>query len=305
MSRYWLIVACVLVIVGIAVVYAETKEPTNGEELVKVLHDKYGVECGLDRERKAVVANVPRGVEVRRAVLRVAQIETLNRLRIAGANLNKDLLHELSRLPELATLELLGCRFDEGDLVELKNFPALKDLNLSYSSITDAGLEKLKPLNKLEKLSLSQTKINGSGFSNLELLPLRKLDLSLSPITDNSLEAIGRIKTLDGLDLHNTSVSDRGIQHLTGLYRLVNLALNEHITIEGEEEFRKAYTVSRANAEKKGLIPKKYPQVQINGPSLDKHGSISVPNDDSNRGCGGIDYVAAAKLDQQQNHSEN
>ena len=268
MSRYRLIGACVFVIVGIVVVYAETKEPANGPELIKQLKKDYRIESvALDSDGNAIVAIVEgdRVPDVNSAITRLSRTKTLRSLTVTHARIEGKLLSALKNLRNLRKLCLWDCTLVEKDLAALKDLTFIEELDLSGTSLKDVAMVYVKPLTNLHTLSLDRTKLNGSGFSNLESLPLRVLHIAITPITDDSLQAIGRIKTLQELDLHDTTVSDEGIKHLCNLTRLVKLVLNKHVTVDGTEAFRKAHSLSRTKAENDGLLSKKYPPLKIIG----------------------------------------
>lgn len=258
-------IAAVIVTCGAALVYAQTKEPENGPELVKALYDKLGVECYVNRDGKIYMAYVDRDqADVRQAVDRLSKIDTLKILRLSSADVDQELLKDLSKLSKLKSLKLTRCKFGKKDLAALKGLSSLVDLELRYMPITDDELAYLKALKHLQRLRLDETKVTGSGFKHLESLPLTALNLTATPITDDSLKVLGQIHSLRELKLGQTDISDEGLMHLSELYQLISLNINgTQVTEAGRTAFIDAYSISRKNAKEEGLIPDGLPELEI------------------------------------------
>src|SRR5690554_2901794 len=108
---------------GIAVVYAQTKEPENGPELAKLLYEKYHVVCVTDRDGNIYAASFSEGEikDMGDALDRIAQIPTVLVVDMTGRRLTKNIISKFRDFPKLAVLDLAYCKFEDEDLKALES----------------------------------------------------------------------------------------------------------------------------------------------------------------------------------------
>ena len=96
-------IACLFIVgAGLCrIAFAESAEPDNGPALVRVLLREYRIEAYLNRERQVHFAAVTHEADVRKAIDRLSQITSLERVAVLGGVVDRKLLEKLGKLPRL------------------------------------------------------------------------------------------------------------------------------------------------------------------------------------------------------------
>ena len=189
----------------------------------------------------AILAQLPsleylriRGLDVDAAGLApLATLKKLEILNLEGAKLPAGGLAHIANLPSLTYLDIESTGVGDDELVHLAGISTLQTLDLEYLPITDAGLVHLRELRKLKNLRLANCKIDGSGLVNIaHLSSLESLDMEYAKATQ--FEGLAGLKNLENLDVHGTGITDAGMAHISGMKRLEDLRLdNTAVTTEG------------------------------------------------------------------------
>lgn len=131
----------------------------------------------------------------------------LENLDLAGLNLSRTDVLEISKLQNLTSLLCVNCDMADTSLLLLSSNRALSDLNLANTSISDAGLDSLKGIATLRRLTVTIKPVNSRAATILASMPTA-IDVNVSFVGCASSELFdiaksARFKTLklDGMAL--------------------------------------------------------------------------------------------------------
>lgn len=147
---------------------------------------------------------------------------------LAGSDVTKMGLKELSRFDKVKTLDVSQTNTDDDGLREIVRNTDLSELQMADTDITDTGLVQLESEKQLRKMSLSGiNRITDAGVRGLKgLSELEELRFyGAAGITDGSIETFAKMKKLRRLSLGGTGVRGRELHQLSGLPHLENLSL--------------------------------------------------------------------------------
>jgi hypothetical protein len=124
-----------------------------------------------------------------------------------------DLCERIARVETLHDLWLAGSEIDDGQLALLAPLAGLENLDLTGTAVTDQGLKKLSQFPQLATLDLANTSITDVGLANLTGLPrLRELTLTLTDVSDEGLAALAPLATLKRIDAALSAVTAAGAE---------------------------------------------------------------------------------------------
>lgn len=98
----------------------------------------------------------------------LAEVHTLIWLDVVGVPLTDDAVVHIARLKNLKRLRLDETPITDAGLIHLTRLPKLHTLNLSSTQITDAGLAHLAKLHNLKELYLQKTQVTPAGTAKLQ-----------------------------------------------------------------------------------------------------------------------------------------
>ena len=101
------------------------------------------------------------------ALARVARVETITGIGLAGSPVTDDGLRHLARLPRLERLELSGTAITDRGLEVVRHLPALRVIWLGGTRITDAGVAHLAHCPNLERVYLAGTETGDAAIGAL------------------------------------------------------------------------------------------------------------------------------------------
>ncbi|MCA9095867.1 MAG: hypothetical protein KDA68_20450 [Planctomycetaceae bacterium] len=118
----------------------------------------------------------------------------LNRLELAGWNINDDDLKSLPNMPSLTILDLSGTEITDAGLKELARFPTLSILKLDGTQVTLKGVAELgKVLTTPGQISLGKTGITYKDLIELPTpLPYQNIVLDGMGLTNEELRSLVR-----------------------------------------------------------------------------------------------------------------
>jgi Leucine-rich repeat (LRR) protein len=263
MTRNLIVAMVMLATCNLGLVSAQTSKPIDDRPLADAIKDETGAICFVSSGR-IISASITRGNKVGRTIERLSEIDSLQTLSLEDVQLDDRALARVEKLRTLTSLMLSSMHVDPKIIGVAGKLPNLQRLDLMQCECRDEDLAGLAKIRSLMSLDLSATKVKGAEFEYLQELALARLNLTGSTISDESLKAIGKIHTLRDLNLNRTDIGDAGLMHLKDLYLLYNLpVIDTKVTNSGQTKFMQAWHTARAEAEKKGLVPKDYPPLKI------------------------------------------
>jgi HEAT repeat protein len=174
------------------------------EQIVETI-EKLGGQVELAPKSRDLVAVNLAGAAIDGELLqRLAEIPTIRRLDLTGAELQTDDYRALSRLASLQVLSLERTNISENDL-PLANLQ-LTTLSLSGTAVGNTGLSRLSALPGLANLDVAQTVVTAEGLESLPSFPaLNTVTLDDQCITAESLLHLQASKPIQLIRIHVTS----------------------------------------------------------------------------------------------------
>jgi internalin A len=172
---------------------------------------------------------------------KLRELPRLERLKLAGGDVNRSRIESMTELPRLNELDLSFASLGAGELAALGRLTRIERLNLSKTALTDSGLAQVKKLRSLKELNLYWNEISDSGVQELTGLEhLQTLRLARTRIADPALGLLSGLPNLSELDISDTDVSDNGAKQLQRFPRLDRLSISgPYLTDEGIKELSK------------------------------------------------------------------
>ncbi|MBW3596204.1 MAG: hypothetical protein KY475_02900 [Planctomycetes bacterium] len=162
-----------------------------------------------------------------RGVERLADLAELEQLRIVGSKINGDALEDIARLENLCSLELSGSWLKEAtaeQLAPLAGLKKLQRLKLWDVPLTDDGMAIIAQLPQLRGFYGDGAKVTESGLAHFARHPhLETLDLNETDAADAALAHLATCTKLQRLDVSSPKFTDAGLRHVAlidGLERL-------------------------------------------------------------------------------------
>ena len=147
------------------------------------------------------------------------QIITTPQMNVVDADLNR-----IAEMNDVESLNLANAEITDRGLAQLQRLTNLKALDLSDTEITDDGLKSLAGMTRLESLALKNTFVTGKGLQHLRrLTALRALDLSNCEVDDGGLAKIKFFPNLKVLNLAENRFTEDGLTSLAGCTKLTKL----------------------------------------------------------------------------------
>lgn len=149
------------------------------------------------------------------ALARIAEIPTIEKLRIAKTSVSKEGLVHLTKLP-LEELDVSECsKIDDSALEPIGKITSLKKLNLWRDAVGDTGMAYLKDLTNLEWLNVDNTQLSDAGLKSFAgFSKLTFLHLGSTSVSDAGMPDILPLKSLKDLKVSRTAVTETGVQPL-------------------------------------------------------------------------------------------
>ena len=183
------------------------------------------------------------------------QLINLRELVLRGGNLDRPIIVEMAKCPNLKTLRCFSINIQPGDELELpqlksveefywrpyfepmkddefeivRRMPNLKRFAFTGNKrLTDSVFAVFENATEIESLSFHSTLITGEEVHCLASLPkLRKLELGASQLNDAALKSIAEFSQLTHLEIGSSNVTDAGMPFIAELANLQHLSIRD------------------------------------------------------------------------------
>ena len=188
------------------------------------------------------------------------QLQSMTNLKsvtLNGSPIQSDQLAALAQIPSLNTIRLSATKANNGLIDQLTVLPNLQSLDVSGTAISSASVAAFGKFHKLTTINLQNTKIDDIVIQAISKHPIEQLNVARTQITDSSLSHLAKTPSLTSLDVSHTAVTGAGFKS-AGRMNLKSLNVAEtHFGIDGFVAIKGMKQLEDLNVYNAGLVEHK------------------------------------------------